>query len=59
MVQPETVIAWHRRGFRLFWTWKSCRHNGRPTVPADLRVLIRTMSQTTRSGVLLAFTVSC
>ena len=45
IVQPETVIAWHRRGFRLFWTWKSRRRIGRPAVPADVRTLIRTMSQ--------------
>jgi hypothetical protein len=46
IVKPATVIAWHHRGFRLFWTWKSRRRTGRPTVPADLRALIRTMSQT-------------
>ena len=45
IVKPETVIAWHRRGFRLFWTWKSRRRTGRPTVPSDVRALIRTMSQ--------------
>jgi transposase InsO family protein len=44
IVKPETVIAWHRRGFRLFWTWKSHRL-GRPTVPSDIRTLIRTMSE--------------
>jgi putative transposase len=44
IVTPETVIAWHRRGFRLFWRWKS-RRTGRPAVPADERVLIRTMSE--------------
>jgi transposase InsO family protein len=44
IMKPETVLAWHRRGFRKFWTWKSRRRRGRPTVP--LRVLIRTMSQT-------------
>ncbi len=44
IVKPETVIGWHRRGFRLFWTWKSRRRNGRPTVPPDVRTLIRTMS---------------
>src|ERR1700674_5723512 len=44
VVKPETVIAWHRQGFRLWWTWKS-RRMGRPAVPADLRTLIRTMSQ--------------
>lgn len=42
--KPETVIAWHRQGFRLYWTWKSRRRRGRPTVAADLRVLIRTMA---------------
>ena len=30
-VKPETVLAWHRRGFRLFWAWKSRRRLGRPT----------------------------
>src|SRR5450759_3905498 len=44
IVKPETVIGWHRRGFRLFWTWKSRRRTGRPTVPRDVRTLIRTMS---------------
>jgi hypothetical protein len=44
IVQPETVIAWHRRGFRLFWAWKSRRRIGRPTVSADVRALIRTIS---------------
>src|SRR5262245_8648184 len=33
IVKPETVIAWHRRGFRVFWAWKSRRRLGRPTVP--------------------------
>jgi hypothetical protein len=45
IVKPETVIAWHRRGFRLWWAWKSSRRMGRPTVPADVRTLIRTMAQ--------------
>src|SRR6266571_2747565 len=44
VVKPETVIAWHRQGFRLWWTWKS-RRLGRPSVPAEVRTLIRTMSQ--------------
>jgi transposase InsO family protein len=44
IVQLDTVIAWHRRGFRLFWTWKSRRRTGRPGVPADVRVLIRELS---------------
>ena len=45
IVKPETVVAWHRQGFRLWWTWKSRRRMGRPTVPADVRALIRTMAQ--------------
>src|SRR5438876_8854983 len=44
--KPETVITWHRKGFRLFWTWK-VRHGqpGRPSVPKDVRDLIRLMSR--------------
>jgi putative transposase len=37
IVKPETVIAWHRRGFRLWWTLTSRRRIGRPTVPANIR----------------------
>ena len=44
IVQPETVIAWHRRGFGLFWAWKIRRgHAGRPTLPREVRELIRRM----------------
>lgn len=39
-------IAWHRRAFRLFWTWKSRHRIGRPAVPHDVRALIREMSTT-------------
>jgi hypothetical protein len=45
IVKPETVIDWHRQGFRLFWAWKSRRRLGRPTVPPAVRTLIRTMSE--------------
>jgi len=45
IVKPETVLAWHRRGFRLFWTWKSRRRVGRPGLPPDVRRLIRTMAE--------------
>jgi transposase InsO family protein len=46
IVKPETVIAWHRKGFRLFWTWK-VRHGqaGRPAVSREVRELIRQMSR--------------
>ena len=46
IVKPETVIAWHRQGFRLFWTWSVRRGQpGRPPVPKDVRELIRKMSR--------------
>jgi transposase InsO family protein len=46
IVKPNTVIGWHRMGFRLFWTWKSRRrHRGRPQVPQEVRALIRRMSR--------------
>ena len=46
LVKPETVIRWHRTGFKLFWTWKSRRHGpGRPAVALEVRALIRRMSE--------------
>ena len=46
IVKPETVIAWHRKGFRLFWTWKVRNGKaGRPAVPKEVRELIRTISR--------------
>jgi len=43
-VKPETVIAWHRAGFRLFWTWKvRCGQPGRPIISPKVRALIRKM----------------
>ncbi len=46
LVQPETVIRWHRRGFRLYWKWKSRpRWPGRRRVPEEVRDLIRKMSR--------------
>jgi hypothetical protein len=44
IVKPETVIAWHRKGFRLYWSWKSRARQGRPRVSMDVRELIRRMS---------------
>jgi putative transposase len=44
LVRPETVIAWHRKGFRLYWGWKSRRGEGRPAVSPEVRNLIRQMS---------------
>ena len=46
IVKAETVVAWHRKGFGLFWTWKIHRGKpGRPQVPKDIRNLIRMMSR--------------
>jgi len=43
VIQPATLIRWHRQGFRLFWRWTS--QPGRPPIPADLRALIRRMAR--------------
>jgi putative transposase len=44
IVKPETVVAWHRAAFRLFWTWKVRRGQpGRPLIPREVRDLIRKM----------------
>jgi putative transposase len=46
IVKPGTVIAWHRKGIRSFWSWKSRRGlSGRPGISRDIRELIRTMSK--------------
>jgi hypothetical protein len=44
IVKPETVIRWHRAGFRSFWRWKSRCRGGRPKVTLEVRQLIRAMS---------------
>ena len=48
IVQPETIIRWHRTGFRLYWRWKSRSRGGRPKIPAEIRRLIREMSLANR-----------
>lgn len=45
IVRPETLVRWHRAGFRRYWRWKSRSLGGRPQVSAELRALIRRMSQ--------------
>jgi len=46
IVKPETVLKWHRQGFRLYWRWKSRYHKvGRPKISKEIRDLIRQMSQ--------------
>ena len=44
IIKPETVIGWHRAGFRTYWRWKSRPRGGRPRTPHEIRQLIRDMS---------------
>jgi transposase InsO family protein len=44
IIRPETLVRWHRAGFRRYWRWKSHSLGGRPQIAADLRALIRRMS---------------
>jgi hypothetical protein len=44
IVQPETLVRWHRAGFRRYWRWKSNSRGGRPPIESELRALIRQMS---------------
>jgi hypothetical protein len=43
--KPETLVRWHRSGFRMFWRWKSRRRAGRPVIPTGIRSLIRQISR--------------
>jgi hypothetical protein len=44
IIQPDTIVRWHRAGFRSHWRWKSRSRGGRPKVPAEIRSLIRRTS---------------
>src|SRR5438477_2960520 len=44
IIQPETLVHWHRAGFRCYWRWKSRPQGGRPQIDTELRVLIQRMS---------------
>src|ERR1700747_2376525 len=44
IIGPETLVRWHRAGFRRYWRWKSRRRGGRPRVPLEIRRLIRQIS---------------
>jgi hypothetical protein len=44
VIQPDTIVRWHRRGFRALWWWKSRRRLGRPGIAKDMRDLIREIS---------------
>ena len=45
IVKPETVVGWHRAGFRLYWCWKSRKRGGRPKITTELRSLIRRLAR--------------
>jgi putative transposase len=45
IVKPDTVIGWHRAGFRLYWRWRSRPRGGRPKITEEIRVLIRRLAQ--------------
>ena len=44
IIRPETLVRWHRAGFRSYWRWKSRNRGGRPQIDIELRALIRQMS---------------
>jgi hypothetical protein len=44
IIRPETLVRWHRAGFRCYWRWKSRSVGGRPLLEMDLRMLIRRIS---------------
>src|SRR5258708_14137498 len=43
IIEPETLVRWHRAGFRRYWRWKSRSRGGRPQINVELRALIRQM----------------
>ena len=45
LVKPDTVVGWHRAGFRLYWRWRSRPLGGRPKISEEIRVLIRRLAQ--------------
>src|SRR5690349_7498834 len=60
IVKPETVVGWHRAGFRLYWRWKSRPRGGRPKITPELRALIRCLAQeNTQCGAHRRFMANC
>ena len=55
IIRPETLVRWHRAGFRCYWRWKSRPQGRRPRIDTELSLLIRRMSM----GVRHAFTANC
>ena len=44
LVKPEPVIGWHRKGFKLYWSWRSRNQGGRPRIDAEIRTLMLCMN---------------
>jgi hypothetical protein len=59
VVKPDTILRWHRAGFKAFWRWESRRRAGRPKINRGLRDLIRRMSRENLFEALHGSTASC
>ena len=59
IVKPETVVAWHRVGFRLYWRWRSRPHRGQPKISDELPMLILRLAQDKPDGERPRSTASC
>ena len=59
VVEPATILRWHRAGFRTYWCWKSRGQAGRPRIKRELRDLIRRMSRENPLWAPRASTVNC
>ena len=59
VVKPETVVSWHRAGFRLYWRFLSRRRRGRPRITSNLRRLIQRIPARMPSGERPGFTANC
>src|SRR4051794_34673647 len=57
IIRPETLVRWHRAGFRSYWRWKSRNRGGRPQIDTDLRALIARAVASGRVSQLLAMEV--
>ena len=58
VIRPETIVRWHRAGFRAYWRWRSRARWGRPKALPELRRLIREIASTIRFGAPQGFTAN-
>ena len=59
IIKPETVVKWHRNGFKLFWRWKSRSKPGKPMVSKEIRDLIKRMASENPTWELQEFIRNC